>query len=188
MEVIILALSHNDIIKIKVNQSEVTEYNEIIGFCHNKLHKGHLTQKLIKQHECLEKQCKYLEKYTDKPFWKHLEKKKLAKQNHKNYKKRKKELENSEKQINDELKNEFQEIADIFAPDMLITSVRRTKYPYYSIFYVSDNSYADFREYQDFITQLKLIHSNWRFHLQHIKDLNGKFITRDEYKILKKNK
>lgn len=40
-----------------------------IGYCHYKLHKGYLSWKAVKSHDCLGKQCPYLEKYMDKPVW-----------------------------------------------------------------------------------------------------------------------
>ena len=59
--------------------------NKVIGFCRYHLHIGALTAALIRQHECLQKECPFLEKYEDKPFWKEREKKKnLAKLRRKN--------------------------------------------------------------------------------------------------------
>lgn len=40
-----------------------------LGFCHNPNHYGYLSVKLLKRHECLRKQCHYLEKYLDKGYW-----------------------------------------------------------------------------------------------------------------------
>ena len=40
-----------------------------VGYCHYKLHKGFLSWKAIKSHDCLGKQCPYLEKYLDRPVW-----------------------------------------------------------------------------------------------------------------------
>ena len=40
-----------------------------VGYCHYKLHKGFLSWKAVKSHDCLGKQCPYLERYTDRPVW-----------------------------------------------------------------------------------------------------------------------
>ena len=36
--------------------------HDIIGYCSNLTHKGYLTKKLMKEHDCLNKECKYLQK------------------------------------------------------------------------------------------------------------------------------
>lgn len=40
----------------------ITEKEKTIGKCHCYLHKGYLTKKLVKSHQCLEKSCHYFEK------------------------------------------------------------------------------------------------------------------------------
>jgi len=57
----------------------------IIGYCHCKTHKGYLTMKLLRQHECLSKQCRFLQRFEEEPFWTQQEKmkakRKLRKEN-----------------------------------------------------------------------------------------------------------
>lgn len=38
-----------------------------VGYC--RLHKGVLTVRTLKKHDCLRKQCRHLEKYTEHDFW-----------------------------------------------------------------------------------------------------------------------
>lgn len=56
---------------------------KVIGYCHCKLHKGCLTAKLMREHECVQKGCHYFEKHEDALFWqtknKNKEEKKAAK-------------------------------------------------------------------------------------------------------------
>ena len=40
-----------------------------VAYCHNQDHKGYLSPNLIKCHNCISKNCKYLEKYEEKTFW-----------------------------------------------------------------------------------------------------------------------
>ena len=40
-----------------------------IAFCHNPKHVGYLNCSLMKNHRCLEKQCRYLQKYEEKEYW-----------------------------------------------------------------------------------------------------------------------
>lgn len=38
---------------------------EKVGYCWSDLHKGYLTMDLLRRHDCLEKNCKYLQMYCD---------------------------------------------------------------------------------------------------------------------------
>lgn len=40
-----------------------------VGFCHNPKHKGYLTVKTLKEHECLKKQCFYFQKFEERAYW-----------------------------------------------------------------------------------------------------------------------
>ena len=53
--------------------------SKAIGFCHSAQHQGYMSEKMLKAHGCLGKNCPYLEKYEDMQFWKDREKKKADK-------------------------------------------------------------------------------------------------------------
>ena len=58
----------------------------------------------MKEHECLEKQCKYLQKYTQHPYWENLKREKEEKRLRKLEKKKRKEAEilaSKEKKLKD---------------------------------------------------------------------------------------
>ena len=55
-----------------------------IAYCHNKKHMGYLTATMLKQHECLKKECPFLEKYDNHQFWIRRQIKTLLKKYHKN--------------------------------------------------------------------------------------------------------
>ena len=40
-----------------------------IAYCRYRKHLGGLSEKMMKQHKCLEKQCPFLQKYEQKRFW-----------------------------------------------------------------------------------------------------------------------
>lgn len=40
-----------------------------VAYCHYYKHRGGLSKDMMKQHECLKKGCRYLEKYEDHPYW-----------------------------------------------------------------------------------------------------------------------
>lgn len=77
---------------------------EPIGYCWCFTHRGYLNVKLMEEHECLEKQCKYLQKYTQHPYWGNLEREKEEKRLRKLEKKKRKEAEklaSKEKKLKD---------------------------------------------------------------------------------------
>ena len=49
------------------------------AICHSKVHPGALSAHNLKDHECLVKQCPFLEKCENHPYWTHLAKKKAGK-------------------------------------------------------------------------------------------------------------
>jgi hypothetical protein len=40
-----------------------------LGYCHSGKHQGYVSEKTLKSHGCLGKQCPRLEKYLDNPYW-----------------------------------------------------------------------------------------------------------------------
>ncbi|WP_026653663.1 hypothetical protein [Butyrivibrio proteoclasticus] len=40
-----------------------------VGFCHYKKHNGFVSEKMLKKHQCLGKNCPYLQKYENHEFW-----------------------------------------------------------------------------------------------------------------------
>ena len=51
---------------------------KILGYCHFNQHKGYITPEILKEHNCIEKGCRYFNKY-DTPKWKELEEEKIVK-------------------------------------------------------------------------------------------------------------
>ncbi len=43
--------------------------NIAVGYCHCAKHLGYLSQKMLKTKGCAGKQCPYLEKYEEHPYW-----------------------------------------------------------------------------------------------------------------------
>lgn len=65
--------------------------------------------------------------------------------------------------------------------DMYIVRVAKDAPSVYRVFYVSDNSFADGNRYPDFLDTLKFLHPHYRINLRHIRDVDGHFVTTDEY-------
>lgn len=53
--------------------------HKAIAYCHYSMHKGYLSERLLKLHGCLGKKCPYLEIYSEKQFWKDRKRKKSDK-------------------------------------------------------------------------------------------------------------
>ena len=66
----------------------------VIGKCHNQTHPGIITKSLLEEHECLNKTCPFLEKFSDHPFWVEYERKLKKKNERKEIKKNKQEQKN----------------------------------------------------------------------------------------------
>ena len=49
--------------------SKAPNKENAVAFCHSLKHKGYLSESMLKQHGCLEKQCPMLSKYEDRAFW-----------------------------------------------------------------------------------------------------------------------
>jgi hypothetical protein len=58
-----------------------------IAYCHNIRHLGALSKDMLKQHQCLQKNCKFLEKNEDHPYWNQRYWHKVTKTREKKYKK-----------------------------------------------------------------------------------------------------
>ena len=52
------------------NQCVILPQTRIVSCCHNLLHPGKPTKRLMTQHDCLGKNCRYFEKYEDAGYWK----------------------------------------------------------------------------------------------------------------------
>lgn len=61
----------NEVIQVRLlgNHFVSIRRNLLVGCCHNRLHPGKLTQKLMEEHECLRKNCRYFEKYEGSCYW-----------------------------------------------------------------------------------------------------------------------
>lgn len=50
-----------------------------IGYCWSEIHRGYLTVRLMKEHQCCERNCRHFQKYEDAQYWKQKEKRKSEK-------------------------------------------------------------------------------------------------------------
>ena len=172
-----------EIIRVKLLGGEVhfLPCKSVIGCCHNMLHPGKLTRQLLNGHNCLEKQCPFLEKYEDRPFWMAYKKKLLAKSVAKQQKKNKKAKERSKAAMQSRLRDIFQGYADATGTEIIVVRVEPANRHTYRVFYVSDNPFLDWNMFPVFLAAVERAFSGQRISLRRIKDMDGHFVTKGEY-------
>lgn len=86
-----------------------------VGYCWLEKHKGYITKQIMDEHQCIEKQCPFFQKYEDAPYWKEKEKRKKDRQNRKELEKIEKEKEQSVMTL---FKNETADLDDFAIIDI----------------------------------------------------------------------
>ncbi len=169
-------------VKMLTGQVLSIRRGRIVGWCRNRIHPGALNKAILEQHDCLGKNCSFLEKNCQSPFWRALEEAKLAKEKLKakvHQEKQKKIQEESELHT---LADDWGSYLEEMQSDMQIVRVVRDTPICYRIFYVSDNRFADGNRYPEFLERLRQDHPRKRIILRHIRDVDGHFVTREEFR------
>ena len=184
METLHPDLDAADVIKARLLDGELIyiQRGNILGWCHNAIHKGAVTKPIMDKHDCIAKKCPFLQRNRYNPFWK-------------NYDARQKEKEKLKKTIREKKRRKAIEAQELIALadkwrshlsgtdcDMQIVRVARNSPNAYTIFYVSDNNFIDGNRYPDFLGTLKRQHPGCWFTLRHIRDIYGNYVTRKEYR------
>lgn len=164
----------------------VLKADSVIGFCHYRLHPGHLTKRLLDEHQCLEKACRYLERYPEKPYWRELRGRAAEKEERKAKKKHTKARQREDREVMDALLEHLRSCAEAADEGMEVVRVQREDLCFYTVFYVSDNRFADGDRFPYFTGMLHTAYPDWRFRFRHIRDIDGHFVTREEYARRKK--
>lgn len=154
---------------------------KIVGFCHNLIHPGKMTRKIMEEHDCLVKNCKFFEKNNESPYWAAEEKKKRQKEERKQIQQAKKEAAQKLEDELAELKDLFQSYADDAGYAMLIVRLEKEWTNRYKIFYVSENPFADGNRFPDFLSTIKFFFPQISINMRHIRDVDGHFVTIPEY-------
>lgn len=156
----------------------------LVGKCHNKLHKGYLTVELLRKHQCIEKNCVFIEKFEDYPFWKKYRNQQQQKLALKTAKKTKKQNEvRQQEQLREKMETlriQAQKYADINGFPMIITRVAEINEQEYVINYVSAFRKNDWYEYLD-VARLMSRYYGKKFTLKHLKLPDGEYAVIDEW-------
>ncbi len=150
----------------------------IVGCCHYAGHPGKLTKDLMHKHDCINKNCRHFEKYEGASYWEYLEL--LRKQKEK--KRVEKEQAAIEAQELDSIKSTLKSYISSPECSMEIIRVERQHSSLFKVFYVSDNPFADSNRFPGFIDRVRRNHPSWRLILKHIKNEEGRFVTREEFR------
>ena len=152
--------------------------HSLVGYCHNELHKGFLTITIMNEHDCIGKECSFLEKFEDYPFWV----KKRRKEEQKQISKEKAARRNENKKLaqeNLERKNanmvsRAEELIEKFGcKDIKIISIHTDKTSGV-IFFISSKNQNDWYEYRELAFEMsKIFHKTYM--LKHAKMPDGSY-------------
>lgn len=154
----------------------------LVGCCHYHLHPGMLNQKLMEQHDCLNKKCRHFEKYEYASYWLAQAEKAAAFRKAHGMKPLKKPSAVDEAAL---LKR-FQSYADTVGYPLKLVRVQQEKPNVFKIFYVSENAYRDGNDFPNFLSLIREKHPQYRILMRHIQDLDGHCVTIEEYARIKR--
>ena len=164
------------------NQYAFLPPSRVVGCCHNLLHPGKMTKQLLKQHDCLGKNCRYFEKYESAEYWNECRRQEERKRAGKLARQQKKEQEAAAQTALKTLAARFQSFADAAGCSMQIVRVDTEGKNRYRVFYVSENPFADGDRFPDFLDTVRACFPEYCLHLRHIRDMDGHFVTIEEYR------
>lgn len=165
-----------------LDQSVVLTYpHKIVGCCHNWIHPGKMTRKLMEAHDCLGKQCSFFEKYASATYWEALRQKQEQRQKQKQKKRQEKANAQAARMQALELVDELQGYAELCAYEIEIIDIKQERKNLYKVFYVSNLPYPDGKLYPGLVERAVQAHPKWKLLLRHIKDEAGRFVTIQEF-------
>lgn len=163
--------------------------DEIMGCCHYEGHPGKMTIDHIKRHHCLKKRCKHFEKYEGSSLWTKDTQQMAVKELRKSYrayvrkaKSERKAKEASKADALEAVRAEFQRFMDALHYAVQIVRVESQCESNYRIFYVSDRPVLDHLYYPNFLSIVEVNHPHYQVTMQHIRDVEGHYVTIDEYR------
>ena len=175
----------DEIVKVKMLTGNTIPIrkNNILGWCHNRIHPGAITKAILKGHDCIGKNCRFFERNCQTSYWKTVEAQQRAAERKKEEAKKEKEKKQKEEDALIALTDSWRTYLEESDSDMQIVRVAMDSPYAYRIFYVSDNAFADGNRYPEFLKELYTRYPHCRFNLRHIKDVDGHFVTRSEYRL-----
>ena len=175
--------NQNELIDVRLLDGSVVYIyrGKVVGCCHYGLHPGKMTEKILLKHDCIAKACPFFEKYEDAFYWKQLQCRIKAKEKQKRDKAAKKKVASEQEEMTRRVAEEVQYYLDLAEYDVDVIEVKQETPTRFKVFYVSDKSYNDWREFPEFYGAMGRTHPDWRVVMCHIRDEMGHFVTIDEF-------
>ncbi len=171
---------NTDYAKLKLISGEylLVKTDSVVGYCHCSEHRGYITKKYLKTHDCVRKGCHYFEK-RDNPYWTNIEQKKAAEQRKKENARRLKDEEEAKR-----LRwiDTAQKTADAMRYGLIVTNVKKIpRKKRYVLFYVSYYPKDDWYRFID-LARCFGEELGGRVELRHAKNADGSYATIPEIK------
>lgn len=154
--------------------------NSLVGYCHNEAHKGFLTVTIMNEHDCINKECFYFEKFEDYPFWRKKQRKEKQEKLRKIKAARRKEnarlAKEKLKRENALMVSRAEELIDKYNYNNIEIISIHTDKTSGVIFFISDKNENDWYEYREIAFSMNKIF-NKKFMLKHAKLPDGSYAT-----------
>ncbi|MCH5352626.1 MAG: hypothetical protein J1E06_04080 [Acutalibacter sp.] len=142
--------------------------------------------KLFEKHKCLEKNCQFLKKFEEYPFWVKQANRQRDKENKRAKANRAKARKTAEQAAVESrtalLKTVAQETAVRLGFPIIITRVssQADRKGYYIINYVSEERHPDWSDYFDLALEMRRQFGG-KYTLRHVRSISGRFMTISEW-------
>jgi len=160
--------------------------SSVVGFCAFYQHLGFLDERLLAQHQCLEKKCQNLERNYNSRYWEHQANRKLDRMAAKREKKAREQLELGNIAYQDKVREVMQRWADDVGYEIQIVRVSCTEKGH-KVFYVSDTDYDDWADYPVLVEMGNANLPQHGIYLKRIRMPDGSLATREQYRLAKKS-
>ncbi|SFW22297.1 hypothetical protein [Ruminococcus flavefaciens] len=168
-------------IRLVTGERVLKPRNYVVGFCHFPGHKGGITRKILQEHDCLNKNCSFLEKYTDNQYWDELKRIQLKKSRRKNKIQTIKAEKAAIKRQFDAITSIYYEIAlciiEELGYDIKILDIKKVpQMRKYALIYISSNPYNDWYRYMELVHAF-VSKTGLYLELKHAKNIDGSYAT-----------
>lgn len=165
-------------VKLIDGSRNTVKCKSLVGYCHSNLHKGYITEPLMKQHQCLERGCPRFEKFIEYPYWVDKQKKKEQKAINKQKKERRIRHELMLDDKLNSMKSRAQNIANECGFPIIITKVHKNEdnLKGYIINYISDSYH-----YLGAVSRKMSYEYTGSFLFKRVKNVDGSYATIDDW-------
>ena len=175
--------SANDRVTARLLGGQTVEvcFRTLVGCCHNRIHPGKLTRRMMETHDCLGKECRFFEKYETADYWRECARKADVKQNIRQQRASQKEQAQQQEAALLSLKDQFQTYADDAGYVIKIIRVQEEKRHILKIYYVSENGFRDGDLFPNLLSRIRKEHPTYSILMRHIQDVDEHCVTIEEY-------